>query len=243
MYAQEYAKAVFSILNEISAQEGERIRQAGLMLADTLARDGLLHVFGCGHSHILEEELFYRAGGLAAVNPLFDTGTMLHESATQSSRIERMSGYAPFILERYSIQQGDCFLIATTSGINPLPIEMAQRARMRGAKVIGITSFAYRDKASRHPEGFHIADVCDICIDSHVPEGDAAVTVRSDGTKAGPVSSIANLLIANSIVLEACEALKSRGIEPEVFVSGNVEGGDAHNDALVTRFRARVRPL
>ena len=192
---------------------------------------------------MLEEELFYRAGGLAAVYPIFETAAMLHEGAAKSSRIERMSGYAPYVLERYPIGEKDCLLISSTSGINPFPMEMAEGARARGAKVIGISSFAYREKPSRRADGKHLPDVCDLCIDNHVPVGDAVIQVRKDGTKAGPVSTVATLAIANSIALTACEKLKEQGIEPRVFRSGNCPGTDEYNAQILAEYMPRVRHL
>ena len=171
--------------------------QAGAMLAETLEKDGLLYVFGCGHSHMLAEELFYRAGGLVPVYPIFETAAMLHEGAAKSSQVERMSGYAQHVITRYPIGEGDVLLLSSTSGINPFPMEMAEAAREKGATVIGISSFAYLGNPSRHAEGKHLPDFCDICVDNHVPTGDATVQVCADGTKAGPVSTIASIAIAN----------------------------------------------
>lgn len=243
MFVEQYQSAVTGVLSAIFEQEQQKIREAGKALADTLEHDGLLHVFGCGHSHILAEELFYRAGGLAAVSPIFESSAMLHEGAVKSSEIERLSGYAQWVAARYPIQMGDCFLIVSSSGINPFAIEMAQEASARGARVIGISSFVYRTEASREKDGLHLPDVCDLCIDNHVPHGDATVTVRTDGTKAGPVSTIASVAIANSIVLAACDALRARGIEPDVFRSGNLPDGDERNHDLIQRFQLRVKHL
>lgn len=240
MFVQKYSSIVLETLQKIFADEADRIASAGVLLADTLQKDGLLYVFGCGHSHILSEEMFYRAGGLAAVSPIFETCAMLHEGAVKSSYVERLSGYAGQVIQRHPIAENDCVLIVSSSGINPFPIEMAQGAAERGAKVIGISSFQYRGQESRQAEGLHLPDVCDLCIDNHVPVGDASVPVCSDGTKAGPVSTIASAAICNSIVLSACECLRGRGIEPEIFRSGNCDGGDACNRDLVERFRARV---
>lgn len=243
MFAQAYASQVLELLDTIRREESERIDQAGRMLADRLAEGGLLYVFGCGHSHMIEEELFYRAGGLAAVNPIFETSAMLHEGAVKSSQIERMSGYAPHVLARYPIGPKDVLLAVSTSGVNPFPIEMAEAAREKGAAVIVVSSFAYLDKSARTADGRHLPDVADLTIDNHVPSGDAAIQVRSDGTKAGPVSSIASIFIANSMMLSACEHLRQRGVEPEVFLSGNCPGGDQYNKDLIERFRSRVKSL
>ncbi len=243
MYYQLYRENLSGTLDQIFTRETDKIEQAGAMLAQTLEADGLLYVFGCGHSHMLAEELFYRAGGLAPVYPIFETAAMLHEGAAKSSQIERMSGYAQHVITRYPIGPKDTLLIASTSGINPFGMEMAELAREKGAKVIGISSFAYLEKPSRQKDGKHLPDCCDICLDNHVPVGDATVEVCSDGTKAGPVSTIATLAIANSIVLEACELLRAKGVEPKVFHSGNCPGADGYNAAILDEYMPRVRHL
>lgn len=243
MFVEQYQSAVTGVLSAIFEKEQVPIQNAGTALADTLEHDGLLYVFGCGHSHMLAEELFYRAGGLAAVSPIFESAAMLHEGAVKSSEIERLSGYAKWVFARYPVQKGDCFLVVSSSGINPFVIEMAQEAAARGARVIGISSFAYCEEASRQKDGLHLPDVCEICIDNHVPHGDATVEVRTDGSKAGPVSTIASVAIANSIVLSACETLRARGIEPDVFRSGNLPDGDERNHDLIQRYQLRIKHL
>jgi len=243
MYYQQYYQTLSQTLDTIFAEETAKIDAAGAILAETLRKDGLLYVFGCGHSHMLAEELFYRAGGLAPVYPIFETAAMLHEGAAKSSRIERMSGYARHVMDRYPIGPNDCLLVVSTSGINPFPMEMAEAAKAKGARVIGISSFAYLGNPSRHAEGKHLPDFCDLCVDNHVPTGDATVQVCADGTKAGPVSTIAPIAIANSIVLHACEVLNKEGIEPKVFHSGNCPGADGYNAALIEEYMPRVRNL
>ena len=119
MYYQLYRENMTSTLDQIFTQEAEKIEQAGAMLAQALEQDGLLYVFGCGHSHMLAEELFYRAGGLAPVYPIFETAAMLHEGAAKSSQVERMSGYAQHVIGRYPIGPKDVLLVASTSGVNP----------------------------------------------------------------------------------------------------------------------------
>lgn len=242
-FVGEYAAASVEILKQIWETETDRIKEAGRYVADSLANDGLLYAFGCGHSHMIEEELFYRAGGLAAVYPMFDTSSMLHEGAAKSSQIERMSGYADKIASRYPLTENDTVLLASVSGINSLIIEFAMYAREKGAKVIGITSYAYLKKPSRQKDGYHLYDVCDLAIDNHVPTGDATVTVCEDGTKAGPISSVATLAICDAIELAACQSLRERGIDPEVFRSGNVEGSDEYNGRLIEKYQGRIRSL
>lgn len=243
MYYQTYYENLKNNLEQIFTQENGKIAEAGAMLAQTLEKDGLLYVFGCGHSHMLAEELFYRAGGLVPVYPIFETSAMLHEGAAKSSQIERMSGYAQHVIGRYPIGPNDCLLVASTSGINPFCMEMAEIAAAKGAKVIGISSFNYLQKPSRQKDGKHLPDFCHICLDNHVPIGDATIQVCDDGTKAGPVSTVATLSIANAIVLEACEILNNHGIQPKVFRSGNCPGTDEYNAVMLAEYSSRVRNL
>ena len=243
MLLDQYADILISSIRKIQETQKKQILTAAKLVSQTIVADGLIYVFGCGHSHMLAEELFYRAGGLAPVYPIFETAAMLHEGAAKSSRIERMSGYAKHVMDRYPIGPNDCLLVVSTSGINPFPMEMAEAAKAKGATVIGISSFAYLANPSRHKDGKHLPDFCDICVDNHVPTGDATVQVCADGTKAGPVSTIASIAIANSIVLHACEVLNNEGIEPRVFHSGNCPGADGYNAALINDYRPRVRNL
>lgn len=241
-YLSTYYTVVRDLLEEIYADERDRIVRAGELLADTIQRDGLVHVFGCGHSHMVSEELFYRAGGLAAIDPIFEQSTMLHDGAYKSSHIERMAGYAPDVISRYPIREGDVFLVISTSGINSFPIEAAEAARQQGATVVGITSACYGREKSRDRQGRHLKDLCDLWIDNHVPHGDAAVSLQGE-LKAGPVSSICSFFIANTIALEACSHMERRGIRPKIFASGNVSGSDGCNDALIREYMGRVKHL
>ena len=243
MFINDYYNNTIEILDKIYSEEADAIQQTGKMLAEVFSRDGLLHVFGCGHSHMIEEELFFRAGGLAQINPIFETSTMLHEGAVKSSQIERMSGYARLVLERYTVAPTDAMLIASTSGINSFPIEMALAAKEAGATIIGITSSFYRNHPSRQSDGLHLSDVCDITINNHVPVGDASVQIKPDGTKSGPLSTLANIFIANSLMLAACDQLNALGIEPKVYRSGNCQGGDEYNADLIKQVRARIKHL
>jgi uncharacterized phosphosugar-binding protein len=243
MFIEKYYENTAKIIQTIFSEESPAIEKAGTVLAEVFKQDGLVHVFGCGHSHMIEEELFYRAGGLALINPIFETSAMLHEGAVKSSQIERMSGYAHLVLERYPVKPGDAFLIASTSGINSFPIEMAQAAKKSGATVIGITSYSYLENPSRQKDGLHLADVCDLTINNHVPVGDASVEVNSDGTKSGPLSTLATLFIANSLMLAACDQLREWGIEPKIFRSGNCQGGDEYNAGLISQLKPRIKHL
>lgn len=243
-FSQRYYDCLTGTLEKIRRTQTENIHNAALQMAATIEQGGLIHVFGCGHSHMVAEELFYRAGGLVDIDPIFDSGIMLHEGAVKSSQLERMPGIAVHVLARYDVGEKDMLLIASTSGINPYPIEMALAAKARGCRVVAITSQDYADIASRHASGKHLFDMCDICIDNCVEKGDACVCVSpQDGIYAGPLSSLSTFFIANTMMLETCQVLIRHGEKPRIFVSGNIHGADKMNRRYVQEYQRRVKHL
>ena len=243
MFIEEYYNNVLGLINRIYQTQYEKLREGGRCIAEVLKKDGLIHVFGCGHSHMLAEDLFYRAGGLVNINAIFDSSVMLHEGAAKSSKIERMHGMAQLLLDRYETQPGDILLISSNSGINPYPIEMALAGKNKGLKVIAITSSAYASSASLHNSGKHLSQVCDLFIDNCVGKGDASVVVTENEIKAGPLSSFGTFFAAQEMIMEACEQLKQSGISPNIYLSGNLPGTDEHNTAYVRHYKKRIKHL
>jgi len=233
-----YVRAVAEQTHRIATTQRDAIGQAGRWVAEALARNRFLFAFGTGHSHMLAEELFYRAGGLVRAIPILEEPLMLHESAADSTAKEREPGYAARILARYPLGAGDVLLIASNGGRNAVPIELALEARARGARTVAITNLT-QSKAwpSRHPSGRRLFEVADAVIDNCGVDGDAVVSVPGLSTAAGPTSSVTGAFIVNLIALAALEFAAQVGTVLEVFVSSNTSGDD-HNARLIAEMRA-----
>lgn len=199
--------------------------------------DGLVYLFGSGHSHMMAEEGHYRAGGLACVVPILSSAIMLHEGAAASTLFERQSGLADIILARYPIAPRDVVIVFSTSGVNAVPVEAAKAARAAGATVIGVTSQTYSSRVAAQRE--RLADVAAIVLDNKAPAGDACAELRSDGLSAGPISTIAGAALLNAMLIEASARLIAEGVEPPIYISANMPGSAARNSALVARYRSR----
>jgi len=146
-----------SISDKLVAAFGQKskIQTASNWIANSLEAEGWIYTTGTGHSHLLAEEIFYRAGGFARVIPILDPALMLHENASKSTDIERLEGYAANLLSPYNITESDVFIIYSNSGRNSVAIEMAQIAKSAGAKVIAITNLSHTSSVdSRHSSGF-----------------------------------------------------------------------------------------
>ena len=243
MLYQQYFHKVAAVLDKVMATQGAQIEKAAQIVADCWSRDGMLYVFGCGHSHIIGEDLFYRAGGTAAVCAMLDPDLMLHAGAVKSSFYERISGLAKPIFDRYQLTQKDVLMVVSTSGINSVPLEMALCAKEKGIPVLAIVSGAYSGDTSRHPSGLKLHDVADILLDNGVCHGDAAVEIGNTGMRVGPISTISSCLIAQSIVVQADETMWKNGMMPPTYVSGNLPGGMERNQAMIDRYLPRIKHL
>ena len=238
-----YLHTIESLLEGIVTTQEAALEHAAGMLCDTLLGDGLIYLFGCGHSHIMAEEGFYRAGGLGAVYPMLQSDLMLHEGAVKSSSLERKAELAQEIILRYPMTKNDTLIVFSNSGVNGLPVEMARLATGMGVKTIGVCSGAYGEDASRHPMGLHLADAVNLSIDTGAPHGDASYPVGDNGAAMGPVSTIACCFILNSLLARAAEMAIARGGDPAIYVSGNIAGGRERNESVIARYRHRVRSM
>lgn len=234
--AAAYLAGIADRLAALTTTQTDAIGAAAAACVDTMRRDGLIYIFGTGHSHLMAEEGHYRAGGLACVVPILASSVMLHEGAVVSGTLERMSGLADPLLGRYPIGPEDTLFVFSNSGVNAVPVEAAKHGRAKGAKVIAITSIAYSQAAAAGRP--ILADNADIAIDNQGPPGDASVT-PAEGLSVGPVSTVLGAAILNAVLAEAVTRMVQAGETPPAYISANMPGAKARNEALVAHYRAR----
>lgn len=238
---ETYFEHIRARLALIEDQETGNIRAAAEQTAQTIMNGGVIHLFGCGHSHILTEEVFYRAGGLAPIRPIFVEKLMLHEGAVRSSSLERQNGLAETFMSEQDIRSGEVMFILSTSGRNPVPIDAALIAAAKGAYTIGITSREYSEsQPSRHTSGKYLFDSVNLVIDNYSAIGDAVLTHPRLSVPFTPTSTVIGAAILNAIFAQAIAFMSEQGYEPPVFLSGNIEGSDDHNRALIERYQTRI---
>lgn len=233
-----YIADLHSLIDEVADRNAETLPVVAEIIAHSLASDGVVHVFGSGHSSLLAQEIFYRAGGLAPVNAMLDVNLTVLGTG-RATWLERLEGYAEAVFASYDTQPGEVLLIISNSGINPVPIEMALGARERGLIPIAIGSAgAYADAVSRHSSGQKLFDVADHVLDTCVPRGDAIAAVGDVHT--GAVSTILGSTLLNLLTIEVVQAMQALGAPVPVFTSQNMPGGDEANAALIQHYRGRI---
>lgn len=237
--ATRYFEKVRSILDQVIQTQGEAISDAANAVVETVNHGGAVYLFGTGHSHMMAEEGHYRAGGLAPVIPILISSLMLHESAINSGKLERMPGLAATILSHYQPTANDVMFIFSNSGVNAVPVEMALEAKKIGLKIVGVLALAYAKVAPLSVAGKRLNEIVDIVIDNQIQAGDAVVEIGNTGLHSGPASTIVGAFILNAVLTEGLCRLNALGKEPSIYISSNMPGAAEHNQGLLMREKTR----
>lgn len=236
-----YALGIIDKINQSVSEQKEKLKNASIKLADNVESGGILHVLGSGHSHMVAEEIFYRAGGPLFVNPILDSGFMLHEGAIKSTHMERLPGYANAILTEVDLREHDMFLVVSNSGRNNLPIEATYFMKERDVFTLSVSSFAHsKSVESRHSSGKRLLEITDIAFDNYGEIGDASLTLAQTNERYGPTSSVVGIVLVQTLISMTIEELAERGVNPPLIRSANLDGSDERNRLLMEKYRERV---
>jgi uncharacterized phosphosugar-binding protein len=238
---ETYYSAIVALEKSVIDQQVDNLKRIAEVMADTIAEDKRIFVFGTGHSHMLIEEAFYRAGGLACVVPIFSSALMLHENPPLSSFLERNAGLAPLLLDPYHPQPGEMILIYSNSGVNSLPVEMAVVAKEKGLSVVAICSKEYARIAPLSGIGKRLYEVADFDLDNGGVPGDAFIPVDDTEWKVSPSSTIINAMLWNCLLTETVFILQKRGVDLPLIASMNMNGAAEHNQAVFEKWQ-KVNP-
>jgi uncharacterized phosphosugar-binding protein len=218
-------------LLEVVAQQQPAIQQAADWFAQTILAGRMVHLFGSGHSRILVEEMWPRYGSFPGFNPIVELSLSFHNLVVgangqrQAMFLENVEGLAERILRNFDLSPKDTALVASSSGCNVVPIEMAAGFRQRGLRVVAIISRRHAEaSASRHPSGKKLQDHADLVLDTGAPAGDALVHVEGLPTPVAPGSTIGGCLLVNSIKAEVASRLTQAGHPPLVLTASALVG-------------------
>jgi uncharacterized phosphosugar-binding protein len=228
MGAKHFFSALRAVYNQIEETQLETISQVATWGADAIAADRFLVLFGSGHSFIATMDAFPRIGSYPGLLPIHELSTAYmptvlgNQGLRQALYLERIEGFGRVVLENYRLDPRDVMIVISNSGVNPMGIDVALSAREQGLKTVAITSLAHsRKSASRHSNGKRLYEVCDVFIDTCVPQGDALVPIPGFSHNVASASTIAACIVMQSLVAETAQNLANRGIKLPVFPSHN----------------------
>lgn len=241
---KEYLSNIRGLLDKLEQTQEGVIDQVAEACANAIYNGGLLYFFGTGHSHMISEEPFYRAGGLGCIAPILETDLMLHEGASKSSSYERIQGLGNMVISHTDLGEGDVLFLISNSGRNCAIIDAALEAKKRGAITVAITSVNHTTNVtSRHPNGKKLYEVCDYVLDNGGVVGDASVSLDGLQQKIAPTSTVLDTTLVNLVVVNTVEKLLEKGMVPPIFTSANTDEGDKANKSILEKYKPRVKNL
>ena len=241
IWSKLYLLSAQELLGRVAITQRESVAACVKLFTDALASGKMIHTFGTGHSHLLAEEIFYRAGGLAAIYPILDERLMLHKEVVKGSQNERLPGLAQELVDKHPIASGDVVIVISNSGGNQVTIDLVKLAQSLGAKVIAVTSINHAtSKSARSSAAEKIHQLADVVLDNSGVVGDASVRVADSPMSAGPTSTVIGGALLQSVVVGTVAECLKRGIEPEIFLSSNLAGGDENNAAIFDKYRSLI---
>jgi uncharacterized phosphosugar-binding protein len=251
--AERYFQDALDRLNNLLESQRDALDRAAAVCTEAIAGDGLVHLFGSGHSRMLCEEMTPRQGCFVGWHTLVELGLTYHNPIVganglrQSLHLEKTTGYAEQILRNFSFGPKDVMIVISTSGIREVVIELAEGAKKRGLPVIGVVSKAHcRQAPAANPSGKKLIDVADIVLDNGAPVGDSLLALEGCPQRTGPFSTLGGAMMINLLRCEVAQRLLDRGIQPVFLPSHQVVDDPTVEKQLeyfYAQYARRIAPL
>ncbi|HMC64362.1 MAG TPA: SIS domain-containing protein [Gemmataceae bacterium] len=251
--AERFYHEALALLHRLLDSQREALDRAATLCTEAIANDGLVHLFGCGHSRMMCEEMTPRQGCFVGWHTIVELGLTYHNPIVganglrQSLHLEKTPGYAEQILRNFAFGPHDVMTVISTSGIREVIVEMAEGAKQRGMAVVGVVSKAHCEHAQpAHPSGKKLSDVADVILDNGAPLGDCLIDLPGCRHKTGPFSTVGGAMILNMLRCEVAQRLVDRGVELVFLPSHQFVGSRTVEDDLecfYAHYARRVAPL
>jgi uncharacterized phosphosugar-binding protein len=231
-------------------RQADTINQAADWFAKTILAGRMVHLFGSGHSRIMVEEMWPRYGSFPGFNPIVELSLTFHNSVVgangqrQAMFLENTPGLAKRILRNYDLSPTDTALVASSSGCNVVPIEIAQEFQQRGVKVVALISQQHSEASdSRHESGKKLHDFADIILDTGAPVGDAMTAIDGMDTPVSPGSTVGGCMLVNALKAEVADRLVKAGQPPTVLTAGAIVGSERATELFEAAYDEHARRL
>lgn len=237
-----YFDNIRQLLDYVENTQADFLEKGAKLMAEATLSGRNIFTFGCSHAGLLALEMYYRTGGMATINPVRAPGLNLDvDPATMTSQLELLPEYGRIIADSQPIGAGDVVIVHSVSGRNTVTVDFALRCREKGAKVIALTSLDYsKNVSSRHPSHLRLFETADLVLDNCGCPGDGSLKIDGVPEKVGPTSTAVGAAMLNAMMCRAVELVSQEGAVVPVFMSANVEGGDAHNRAMLEEYKDHI---
>lgn len=245
---QRYFETMQAVVQKAYDTQGEKLMEASRVLAECTKNDGIIHLFGAGHSGLVTEDVFWRSATMANVHAIFESSVSGINEITKTGKLEKLEGLGTILVDYNHVAPPDAMICISNSGNNAATVDVALACKAKGVPVIAFTNPIYADQlTTQHSSGKKLKDVADIVIDNCSLIGDAAVELDGLEVKVGATSTIPVVFMLPALLVQTCENLLEERVKPDVYYNGHLEYESGmvkeHNTALVEKYYRRIRNL
>lgn len=232
----QFVDISLDLIKKIRDEESPKIKALAEKIAASTKQGGIIHWFGSGHSMLLTKEVYTRAGTLTNSKPISLDNYL--------GKLERIDGVGQALMGSFTGLPGEVLIVVSTSGANPLPIDVALIGEQRGLFTAAITAMDHTLKVkSNHKSGKKLYEIVDLVIDTHAPFGDASLSTPDGEVRYGPLSTLAGVEIVHMLTAEVVDLLVASNVLPPIRMSRNIPGGDEHNRKIIEKYKDRIPDL
>ncbi|MFC4776277.1 sugar isomerase domain-containing protein [Paenibacillus sp. GCM10023252] len=228
-----YLDGVKKVIERVESTQMAAIEQAAEICFNSINQDGLVHLFGSGHSRMAVEEMYPRYGSFPGFHPMVELSLTNHHAVVgsngqrQAMFLENVEGFGRVIADEVHYGPHDSMMLFSHSGAGSVVIDIALSMKERNIPVIAVTSVGHSELSrSKHSSGYRLFELADIVIDNGAVPGDAMVKIDGLHTPVGPGSTIGNTIIVNLIKCKVAQQLTSAGKPPKVLTSSIFVGDE-----------------
>lgn len=246
-----YLDGLAGVLTHVRETQMDAMEAAAEICAQTIGHDGLVHLFGTGHSRIPVEEMFPRHGSFPGFHPIVELSLTFHNPVVgangqrQAIFLEHVEGFGDVILRNFVLGPPDSFMVFSNSGVNEVVLDIAFAAKRKGLPVIAVVSLEHcLASKPAHSSGKRLTDVADVTIDTGAPGGDALVEIPGLSDPVGPASTVGGAAVVNTVKCLTADLLTRMGRPPIVLTSSYFLGSKAAKErfeACYDEYRRRMR--
>ncbi|MFE4952408.1 sugar isomerase domain-containing protein [Leifsonia sp. NPDC056665] len=240
-----YFDGLSDLLSQLSGSQENAMREASELMANTIQRGSVVHLFGSGHSMLPVLELFPRYGSFVGLNPLTDPrlfwfnvlGTF---GVSEMLFLQNTEGYADVFLEGQELKAGDAMIVFSHSGNNAVVVDAARYAQRHDIAVIAVSSGNAQQAQPRHSSGQKLSDIATVVIDTGAPRGEALLQMDGVPEPVGAVTTLLAMAAGLGLVCGTTEILQSRGHELVYSTRAESNEGSSYQNVYQAH-RAAVR--
>ncbi len=230
----------FTSFDRVKIEDTKQIAQ---LLYNTEKSDHDIFFIGMGHSHMLCEEAYTRAGGFAHFRIILEDEMMNHQGKQKSTLMDSLLAYKDVIIKKYDIKEKDTVIFFSNSQSGAFTNEFALELKNRNVNTVAFVN-TRQNSLSKHPLNIKLEDTVDYIVDNGCDNQDA--NFKIEDKIMCPLSSSITSYVLQGLFVNLTEIYEKHNEIPPVLVSANVDMDhtsyktlENHNDKIKLKYKSK----